>query len=248
MTKYFYDKLSPFYHLIFPNWENSIKWQGKIIDDIIKSTWGDNSTSVLDVSCGIGTQSIGLANLGYSVKASDISPKEIKRAKKETIARGLDVSYSVSDMRNVSKDHSEKFDILISCDNSIPHLLSDQEILKAFKEFHKCLKTGGGCLITLRDYEKENREGIPIKPYGVHEHNGVKNILFQTWEFDNDIYQLSMYLTTDDGQNEPKTIVFRSKYYAVTLSKIIHLLIEAGFSKAQHQKCNYYQPVIVATA
>ena len=76
MTKKFYDELSPFYHLIFQDWETSIERQADIIDGIIKSEWGDNASSILDVSCGIGTQAIGLAKLGYKVEASDLSPQE----------------------------------------------------------------------------------------------------------------------------------------------------------------------------
>jgi 2-polyprenyl-3-methyl-5-hydroxy-6-metoxy-1,4-benzoquinol methylase len=187
MTKEFYDELSPFYHLIFQDWEASIEKQANILDGIIKSEWGDKVSAIADVSCGIGTQAIGLAQLGYDVDASDISVQEIQRAKEETKKRGLKVHYSVSDMRDLSAHHSKEFDVLISCDNSIPHLLSDQDILKAFREFYHCIKPGGGCLITLRDYEKESRDGIQVKPYDVRIENGIKYIIFQTWEFHGDI-------------------------------------------------------------
>lgn len=247
MTKEFYDELSPFYHLIFQDWEASIERQANILDGIIKSEWGHNVSTIVDVSCGIGTQAIGLARLGYNVTASDLSPLAIERAKEETRKRGLDINYSVSDMRNSFTHHSKEFDVLISCDNSVPHLLCDLDILSAFREFYRCIKPDGGCLITLRDYENEERNGIQVKPYGVRVDRGLKYIILQIWEFHGDIYDLSMYLTRDDGSRKVETKIFRSQYYAVTVSKIVELMREAGFKGAKQIESDFYQPVIVGT-
>ena len=173
--KEFYDEFSPFYHLIFDDWNSSIQRHAKIIDQIIRDEWGFDHITLVDVSCGIGTQTIGLAQLGYAVDASDISPKAIKRAQSETEKRNLAVKYSVADMRQCYKHHQKQFDVLISCDNSVPHLLSDSEILVAFKEFYNCLKPEGGCIITLRDYENEKREGVQVKPYEIKVVDAVKS-------------------------------------------------------------------------
>lgn len=37
----FYDELTPFYHLIFPDWEASIRRQADALDSIIRERWGD---------------------------------------------------------------------------------------------------------------------------------------------------------------------------------------------------------------
>ncbi len=79
--KKFYTRLTPLYHLIYPDWERSIERQASMLDSIIRETWGDDISSILDVSCGIGTQSLGLAKLGYEVTASDLSSEEVDRAK-----------------------------------------------------------------------------------------------------------------------------------------------------------------------
>ena len=63
----FYDKLAPFYHLIFENWERSIERQGTALDSIIRTNVRPGARSVLDVACGIGTQALGLAARGYDV-------------------------------------------------------------------------------------------------------------------------------------------------------------------------------------
>ena len=248
MAENFYNELSSYYHLIFQDWESSIDRQAVILNSVIKSEWNQKISSIVDVSCGIGTQSIGLAKLGYKVEASDLSMAEIERAKIDAAKNGLDIKFSVSDMRKVSSHYNKQFDLLISCDNSIPHFLTDEDISTAFNEFYKCLNPGGDCLITLRDYDKEKRDGIQIKPYDVKVHNGNKYIIVQTWEFHGDIYELNIYMTCDnEKQNTITTQVFQFKYYAVSTMKIIDLMKKANFSNVKIMKCDYYQPVIVGT-
>ena len=83
----FYDQLANLYHLIFPNWDESMEWQATQLSGIIQDRWPDAKT-VLDVSCGIGTQAIGLAKRGLCVTASDLSKRAITRAEAEAKRRG----------------------------------------------------------------------------------------------------------------------------------------------------------------
>ncbi|MCG8333340.1 MAG: hypothetical protein MJE63_02415 [Proteobacteria bacterium] len=75
-TKKYYSNLAPFYHLFYPNWEESINCQAAMFDCVIKEKWGNVST-VLDVSCGIGTQAIGLAKLGMMLRDQIYRPKRL---------------------------------------------------------------------------------------------------------------------------------------------------------------------------
>ncbi|HSD81583.1 MAG TPA: methyltransferase domain-containing protein [Solirubrobacteraceae bacterium] len=43
---------------------------------------------MLDASCGIGTQAIGLARAGFTVTATDISPVSVERCAREAAAAG----------------------------------------------------------------------------------------------------------------------------------------------------------------
>ena len=83
-----------------------------MLDGIIREEWGDNATAILDVSCGIGTQALGLAKLKYDVTASDLSPEAVERAKVEAHKRGITLSFSVADMRDAFKHHGRQFDVV----------------------------------------------------------------------------------------------------------------------------------------
>ena len=151
----FYDRLEPFYHLIFPDWDESIQRQAQMLDMIIREAWGDQVHDVLDATCGIGTQAIGLAQQGYRVTASDLSSRAVQRAQREAEARGVDLRTSQADVRHIADHYDQQFDLVISCDNSLPHLLTDDDLLLALEQMYACLRPGGGCLISLRDYVQE---------------------------------------------------------------------------------------------
>ncbi len=66
----FYDEMADGYHLIYSDWDASMRRHGNALDALI----GDDRVEVLDCSCGIGTQAIGLAMRGYRVTGTDLSP------------------------------------------------------------------------------------------------------------------------------------------------------------------------------
>lgn len=243
----FYDRLAPLYHLIYPNWAASMDRQAAALDSIIKEQWGNTAQTVLDVACGIGTQALGLATLGYTVTASDLSPAEVDRAEREAAARALHLNLSVADMCAAYTHHQRQFDVVIACDNAVPHLLTDADLLQAFQQFYACTRPGGGCLISVRDYDAEEHGGVQVKPYGLRIEEEIRYLLFQVWEFHGDIYDLAMYFVEDRGGSECVTHVMRTQYYAVKTGTLIALMRQAGFENVQRLDGRFYQPVVVGT-
>ena len=242
----FYTGLTSLYHLIYKNWGKSIQHQASVLDSVIREIWGGNS-SVLDVSCGIGTQTLGLSSIGYDVTASDLSPEAVERAKQEAAARDLTIAFSVADMREAFKHHARQFDMVISCDNSVPHLLSDKDILTAFQQFHKCTRPGGGCIMTVRDYEKEDLSKQQVKPYGIREEGGVRWLIWQVWDPHPPTYDVTMYFVEDRGEEECRTQVIRSTYYAIGIPALMELMQQAGFDDVRRLDGWFFQPMIVGT-
>jgi 2-polyprenyl-3-methyl-5-hydroxy-6-metoxy-1,4-benzoquinol methylase len=122
------------YHLIFSDWKQAILRQGKILNDFILSKFEVKSPkpiSLLDCSCGIGTQAIVLAKQGFKVTATDLSSKSVLRAKKEASTFQVEINFGISDMRSLAQNVSGNFDVVLSADNAIPHLLTDEDLLTA---------------------------------------------------------------------------------------------------------------------
>lgn len=125
----FYDEWAPLYRYVYSDWEASVRRQADQLHSLIQECWGRKVSTILDAACGIGTQSLGLAALGYQVTGSTLSAAEVDEAQREANHRGLQVPFSVVDMRQVAHVHSDPFDVVIACDNAVPHLLNDEDIL-----------------------------------------------------------------------------------------------------------------------
>jgi len=245
-TSDFYDTLAPYYHLIYEDWEVSIVRQSRVLDAIIRSTSGAPPRSVLDTSCGIGTQSIGLAQLGYEVTASDLSPSAVARAQREASRRGLSIQCSVADMRGVHAHHRRLFDVVIACDNSIPHLLSDAEILVAFEDFYRCLAPGGLCLISVRDYATVDiGTRVQLHNCGVRHVGGTRYVLLQVWELHAPLYDTTFYVIEHREGAQPITHASQATYYAVPITTLMRLMEQVGFSDVRRIDDKFFQPVLV---
>lgn len=244
----FYDRLSPFYHLIYEDWEASIARQARQLDEVIRSQWGESARSVLDVTCGIGTQSLGLAALGYQVNASDLSPDAIARAREEARSRGLHIPFSVCDVRQAHTRHGSGFDVVLSADNSITHLLDDASIVEALESMLACLRPGGGCLLSVRAYDREQPGTGLVKPYVLREEDGKRYLIWQIWDYEGERYELSMYVVEDEGgSKKPEVHVMRSTYYAIHPGDLLALMERAGFKHVARLDDAFFQPVLVGT-
>ena len=244
----FYDRMAGLYHLIFPSWDESVDRQAEQLTSIIRERWGPGPRTILDVSCGIGTQSIGLAKLGFAVTGSDLSAGAIARARVEAHHRAVDVEFSICDVRAAHAHHRRQFDVVISGDNSITHLLNDTDLLLALRQIHDCTRPGGGCVLTVRDYDKEERGTGLIKPYRVREEDGKRYVIFQVWDFVDHVYDMAMYFVVDDGTSDPLvTHVMRTRFNAIATDQLLALMRQAGFVATERLDGRFYQPVLVGT-
>lgn len=249
MTDIYYDNLAAYYKFIYADWESSVQRQAQILDSVIREFVGESAITVLDAACGIGTQSIGLAKLGYSVTGSDLSPVEVERAHKEAATYGVPNNFYTVDMRTVWDFYQKQFDVVIACDNSIPHLLTEEEILKAFHQFYKCTKSGGVCILSVRDYSKISRGGKrkQIFPRQIHQIPEGMIILVDVWDFDDDIYEITTYIVEDIGRADAQTKIIRGgKYYCVEIPTLERLLLETGFQDVRVLPNRFFQPLIIA--
>lgn len=247
----FYDDLSGDYDLIFEDWDASIRRQSNILNKLIRNYFNQpfRELKLLDCSCGIGTQAIGLALLGYDVHATDLSPSAISRAKKEAYRLGANLTFGVADFRSL-KEVSEKFNVLISCDNSLPHLLNDDDLNKALRNIWDKLESGGLFLASIRDYDQllkeKPRATIPV---AYDDHKG-KRIVFQVWDWEkdnnNNIYTLEHFIVKKYG-DEWRTSSRLTTYRAILRCELSRLLSETGFTDMiwhLPEETGYYQPII----
>lgn len=246
MTQDFYDQLAPYYHLLYPDWEGSSARQSRGLAHVLREFGIAPGSSVLDAACGIGTQALGLARLGYDVTASDLSPAAVARARDEARVRGLHIDFAVADLRCLSRVIDGRFAAVLACDNAVPHLLSDDEIRAAFVECRGVLDPGGVLALSVRDYAAIERRSPDHHSYGTRVVGERTYAAEQIWRWDGDQYDLTLRLTEQRADGATAVHEFQSRYYAVTVARIEELLREAGFADIARRDEHFFQPLLVA--
>jgi SAM-dependent methyltransferase len=248
----FYDELAPFYDLVFENWEASMLRQGAALDRLIREHLPlahIGRTRVLDAACGIGTQTLPLAILGYQVTARDLSPCAIARLFTEAQTRGLSIDAAVADMREVAGSLADPYDVVIAVDNSIPHLTTDTDIRAAFRAFKSVLRPGGLCLCSVRDYAAVQRGVTATHPYGERRRGDERFNLRQDWTWEG-LTHYQVAFTIDQLTPAGPVTVLRSltRYYAVSTARLLELMAAAGFVECRRIDGALYQPVLIGRA
>jgi glycine/sarcosine N-methyltransferase len=246
----FYDELAPYYHLLYADWEASVDRQGDALAAVLVARGVAPGARVLDAACGVGTQAIGLAERGYHVRASDLAPGAVARARAELARRGLAAELRVADLRALGAAHAEAapFAAVLACDNAVPHLLGDGEIVRALRECHALLAPDGVLVLSVRDYAAIARRSPDLHPQAVRRVGDRLLLAVQVWEWEGegDEYDLRLYLTEEGPDGACATRVLRSRYYAVTIDRLLALLAEAGFVDGERVDGAFFQPLVIA--
>jgi glycine/sarcosine N-methyltransferase len=244
----FYDRLAASYHLIFEDWQDTIVRQAAVIARLLEPP---SKGPILDCACGIGTQVLGLAALGYSVEGSDVSRAEIARAIAEAASRKLTADFRVDDMRTLITATIGRYAAVLAFDNALPHLDSDEDVQKAITTMRDKLQPAGQLLISLRDYGPLISEHPATMPPRVFGNIGERRIVHQVWDWrDQRRYVLHLFITIELKEQQWVTHHFVGRYRAVTPGEVARLAEQSGFRQVKVLDpiaTGYYQPIVCAT-
>ena len=247
-TLKFYDGLAEHYHLIFEDWEKSIERQANAIDRLIVPAGSATSQKILDCSCGIGTQALGLARRGHRVVASDLSPKAVARAKREAQKRGLEIEFQVADMTSLAEIADSDFDVVASLDNALPHLEPEQ-VAAAVRAIGGKLKPGGLLVASIRDYDRLIVERPVMQGPMFYGGGRTRRIVHQVWDWiDRERYVLHQYVTLEEGEAWAAHH-FVSTYRCLLREELSRALEGEGFDEIRWMmpdESGYFQPLVLA--
>jgi len=251
-VKDFYDRLASNYHLIFEDWDASMKRQAAALGAILERECGPRSAlRILDCACGIGTQTLGLASLGFTVTACDLSPASVERTRVEAAKRRLNVQLFVADMLDLTEIPDGNFDVVICMDNALPHLESDEHLLQAATQIRRKLRPDATFMASIRDYDGLIRERPVVQGPTFYSDQGSRRIVHQVWDWsDERHYAFHLYITRE-VQGAWETQHHVSNYRAVLREEFSRILQAAGFVGCRWiltAASGFYQPIVLAKA
>jgi glycine/sarcosine N-methyltransferase len=265
----FYDDFAGEYHLLFANWRQEVLRQGEILDRLIRAEFGSSTDSVLDCTCGIGTQAIGLATRGYRVHATDLSAPAVTRAQREAQSFGVAITGQVADVRKLDAVVKDRFSVVIACDNSLSHMVEDADLFEAARQIHGRLQPNGLFLASIRDYDRVLDDALTRPPSGAQQlpgeysnrpglpnatlprvFDGGNRIVFQVWDWADDHRSYAIHqfvLRRVDG--DWTTVQHTGRFRALRQRELTVALEAAGFRhiawRPPHET-GFYQPIVTA--
>lgn len=243
----FYDDMASQYDKLFLDWHASVQEQAVILDKIFSESGFDRTARILDCACGIGTQAVGLAELGYSVTASDISDGELAEAARRAEKYGVKIRFGHADFCALSDVFSEQFDIVIAMDNALPHMLTGEALESAVRSITGRIRPGGVFIASIRDYDRLLETRPPYSPPYIHKTDRGQRVSFQTWAWRGDNYHLVQYII--DDQDSLQVSKFECEYRAVRREELTSLLRSCGCSGVVWkfpEETGFYQPIVIA--
>ncbi len=247
ITQSFYDKMASQYDKLFLDWEATTNEQACILDRIISDNGLGRDAQVLDCACGIGTQAIGLAAIGYALTASDISDGELAEARERAGGHGVAIRFEHADFRALSDTFAEQFDVVIAMDNALPHMLTSSDLERAVRSIMGQVKPGGILIASIRDYDMLLENKPPYSPPYIHETGKGRRVSFQTWAWEGDNYRLVQYII--DDADTLRIGKFECEYRATRRQELSDLLMAHGseaVSWLMPDETGFYQPIVVA--
>jgi len=144
----FYDRLARAFD-VMTDWPARLGFEMPFILRMLDQR---NVRSVLDTACGTGGHAIALAQRGYAAAGCDASRAMIERARKNAAEVGVNVRFETADFGRLDL-FPGKFNAVLCLGNSLPHLLSREELVVAFEQIIGRLDHGGVVILHNLNYD-----------------------------------------------------------------------------------------------
>jgi SAM-dependent methyltransferase len=134
----------------FVDWDARLAAELPFVERKLKDV---GAQRVLDAACGTGMHAIALAQRGYQVVGTDFSAGMIARARANAARLGVDVRFEVAGFGALDAQLDTDFDALLCLGNSLPHVLTPEDLAAALADFAAVLRPGGLLLIQNRNFD-----------------------------------------------------------------------------------------------
>lgn len=111
----------------------------------------DTGERVLDVGCGTGAITMGIARRGYATVGLSWDERNQRVAEQRAKLSGIgNISFPIADVRELDKliEHNNAYHYVICCE-VIEHVIDD---LKLVRDMAACLKPGGSLILTTPNF------------------------------------------------------------------------------------------------
>lgn len=138
----------------FVNWENRLAFEMPFLMKQLNALSSSRPLHVLDAACGTGMHTIELAKRGFIAAGADLFSAMIDQARVNAAAACVEVRFETAGFGQLGQVFMQgSFDALLCLGNSLPHILTANDLSAALVDFAGCLRPGGLLFIQNRNFD-----------------------------------------------------------------------------------------------
>jgi len=225
-----YDQFSADYHWLYSDEVLAGKHFLEQFNDLLKSI--PQNSMILDCSCGIGQNTIALAEKGFTVYGSDASQGMIVQANERSKRFNKKIPFIQSTWTELPLKIDHSFDITFCLGNSIGHCKNKDEMISSLKGIRSTLKTGGLLVLDSRHWEKLFISKPRFSLTGTRLRNNIKCIPLYVWNFKEHFEneQLIEVVLIFEEQTSIYERHYNITYHPFKYQVLLEILKEVGFT------------------
>jgi ubiquinone/menaquinone biosynthesis C-methylase UbiE len=184
--------------------------------------------TVLDLTCGTGSQVFYLSKHGLKVVGADISSALIEIAKKKAVKEKIKTKFIHGDMRTIREG---QFDAVISIFNAVGHL-SKSDFLKAIKNISHNLNDGGIYVFDILNLEIMTDEQVAKLAWHIQKKVGDMSIHgIQCSTIDREQGRLNCFdhVVLQNNAEKPELKKYKFSLQLYTAKELKEMLDQCGF-------------------
>ena len=232
----FYDALAPMFD-VMTDWDARLAAEGPFLRAQLDAV---GAHRVLDAACGSGGHALWLARQGYAVAGADVSPVMIDLARQKASAQALDVAFVVTGLDNLAPSlplpHSPTlpFDAVLCLGNSMPHLLTQADLVAALRSMAGVLRPGGLLILQNLNYDLRGQKQPRWFAAQGGELDGEPVLVWRFADYDVPAERIDFHIALfRQGERDWKVDVHTTPQRPLFQVDLLAALVEAGFGEAQ---------------
>lgn len=152
--------------------------------------------NAFDAGCGSGFHSVLLAQLGVAVTAMDVSPEMVKLAKANGNRYGVSLKVQTGSFAEARSLLEDRFDAAFVMGNSLPHLLTREDLLEALENIVGTLRPGGLLVVQCLNYERILQQRLSSQKT----RTSREHVFERSYEFEQESVLFSIVMRPKDPQ------------------------------------------------
>ena len=230
-----YDQFSGDYDR-FVNWPARLTGEMPFLEAQIRSVQTSNHQElrVLDTACGTGMHAIALNHKGFRLAGADLSAKMIEKAHQNAKEDDTVVDFRVAGFGELASTFQASplfpFHVLLCLGNSLPHALTQAQLLETLRDFKACLQPGGLLLIQNRNFDAilANQQRWMEPQY--HREGNKEWIFIRFYDFSaNGLIQFNLLTLYRSGNDDWQQTESSALINPLTKKELIEVLSDVGF-------------------